>query len=131
MGKRATAPEGWYPDGGVERRWNGRDWTGEVRPLPLADGTPAGWYRQDPALQRWWTGTGWSPALRADDGTVDVARGVGQYVLTVVAMGGSDQTAVDRLMVALRDFPPVRIESLVPRANMTAAGANLVAVVSW
>lgn len=27
-------PAGWYPQGGVQRYWDGRAWTGHVAPLP-------------------------------------------------------------------------------------------------
>lgn len=29
-----SAPPGWYPQGGVQRYWDGRVWTGHVAPLP-------------------------------------------------------------------------------------------------
>lgn len=31
-----SAPPGWYPQGNVQRYWNGREWTGDVAPVSQA-----------------------------------------------------------------------------------------------
>ena len=36
MTQTPQTPAGWYPEGGVERWWDGNAWTGHTRPLPGA-----------------------------------------------------------------------------------------------
>jgi hypothetical protein len=40
MTQTPHTPAGWYPEGGVERWWDGNAWTGHTRPLPGAAPPP-------------------------------------------------------------------------------------------
>ena len=40
MTQTPQTPAGWYPEGGVERWWDGQAWTGHTRPLPGAAAVP-------------------------------------------------------------------------------------------
>lgn len=127
----AKTPPGWYPIEGRDRRWDGRSWTEEVRPLSPPAGTPPGWYQDSPATSRWWTGSEWSPARVAHDGHVDVKQSIGQSIIAVAALGGVDQTAITKLFEVLEGYPPSRVEQVQTYHSGFAAGTNLVAIVSW
>lgn len=123
---------GWYPvpEGG-ERRWDGATWTVDRRPPTPPQGTPSGWHRDTTATEIWWTGQRWSEARRADDGHIDAARSMGQAIIAISVMGGTNETAVAKLTEALRDYPPCRIEQLNTEHSSFVAGTNLIALVSW
>lgn len=125
------APPGWYEieDGGTAE-WNGREWTGEYRPPVPTDKTP-GWRPESEGISRWWSGSAWSDARIAADGHIDVARSVGQKVMTATYLGGGDDQVIATFMQELESLPPCRIETLQTSHTAFVAGTNLVAVVSW
>jgi Protein of unknown function (DUF2510) len=52
MTQTPQTPAGWYPEGGVERWWDGNAWTGHTRPLPGAApaATPPPYGTQTPGV---------------------------------------------------------------------------------
>jgi hypothetical protein len=44
MTQTPQTPAGWYPEGGMERWWDGQAWTGHTRPLPGVATPPAAPY---------------------------------------------------------------------------------------
>jgi hypothetical protein len=122
---------GWYDTGTVGYRWfNGTSYTDEEPPAGYPD-APAGWYRVEGDLSRWWAGERWTDAHVADDGRVDVARNVRQAVVSHYKFGGTDEGAVAELLASVKDWPPLRIVSLQNYTSAVAPGTNVVAVFEW
>lgn len=125
-------PPGWYPtENGGTRRWDGQAWTSDHRPPPPSDPQTIGWRAEARDVFRWWAGSRWSDARACLDGRIDAARNIGQAVLTLSQMGGTDKEVIGLLMEELQSFPPSRIEQIQTYTSAVVAGTSLMAVVSW
>jgi hypothetical protein len=106
-------------------------WTERTRPPAPTDQSPA-WHPERDGLQRWWNGTEWADAWVADDGTIDVARGIGQKILKAFIAGGLDQPIHTRLLALLDGYPPAKIIQMsVYQGSLGLPTTNAVAVVEW
>lgn len=74
-GKPGTPTEGWYPDPerppveGIERYWDGTEWTARRRGASGEELDPPGWYKDPKAAEwskseRYWDGAAWSEQRR-------------------------------------------------------------------
>lgn len=73
LSRMADAPPGWYPgpdDAGIDRWWDGSQWTAQQRPRPSQLETPpsAGWYPvpETAGIERWWDGSQWTGHQRPE-----------------------------------------------------------------
>lgn len=94
----------------------------------------AGWYPDEGSAQllRWWNGHAWTDALVSRDGTIDVARGVGQRIVTATAQGDLDQFISGKILESLAGLPPARIVQLqVSFSTFAMPHTSAIAVVEW
>jgi hypothetical protein len=129
MARKVKYQPGWFsdPDGEV-RLYSVDGPTGVTAPNRNPE-SPPGWYRSE-GLYQWWN-DGWREAKAADDGHHDVARSIGEAIISVQMFGGLDATAISELKKVLSEWPPVRVKSLNTYTSAVVAGTNLVAVVEW
>lgn len=124
----ARVQPGWIADDtGNFRYWDGQNF-GSESPPDNNPGSPRGWYRHSPQLQRWWNGYLWSEALLADNGGVSVGHKIGQAIIQVPLIVGDVE---NRMREVLRIWPPCKIVSLSAYVSTVAAATNIVAVLDW